>query len=466
MLKKVLKFSFSYAFIEGAQKGLLLLITPFLTFYILPDEYGNIAMVLMLVSIFKILFAFSLESTIMRYYLRIKNNHNLSKRFLGSIILFIGLSFILYTIFMLLFGEKFFSYILDDLSFAPYILLAMFLTMFQQLNHIYISILKATQNIREYALFYNLYFLSQTFLIVLMVTNDFVPNDLEYIYALILSNIVFSAVSFYKLKPDIILVFDKKLIRIALSYSLSVLPIQLVNIVNNSLDRYILLLFLGNSAVGVYYLAYQLSSVAQMIMLAINSAFVPMFFKFYEENKNKKDFSNIVNVINSLVYLSGIIEVLLLLSYPLFYFFVDPAYNSSIPVVPILMYSNIILFLYYINTNALSISIHLNRKKILGVLLGVITNAIISFILVKKIGMTGVAIGTLAGYMVSTLYFIFLVKKFTHFNYSNFTYFLFYTAIFLGIEFFDNYVYKVAISICILLVFSKFLLPKGIKHVF
>lgn len=456
MIKPIIKLSTSYAATQGIQKGVMLLLTPLLTSYILPKEYGNIAIVVMLVSIFKIIFTLSLESTIMRYYLRIKNNEILAKEFLGSIIFFIGIMFLIFLTLLLVFGEIFFKFIFADFAFYPYIMIAALLTMVQQINSIYITMLKAVQNIKDYIIFYNALFVFQTGLILLFVITKLDSSDLNYLYALLIANIIFSFISFYKLKAYISFVLKMKLIKIALGYSLSILPIQLINIVNSSVDRYILFLMLGNSVVGVYYIAYQVSSAASMVMLAINSALIPTFFKIYENNKSKNNFYEINTIMDKIVFISGIIEAILLLGYPLFYYFLNDSYHGASNAISILILSNIMLSIYYLNTNALSISIRLNRKKILGVLLGVLVNVLLSFSLVEMYGMLGVAIGTLMGFMTSTMYFIFLVKKFTTFQFDNFMYIFYYFIIFSISLLFSDFIWAILGEVIVIFLFWKF----------
>jgi O-antigen/teichoic acid export membrane protein len=462
--KKILKISISYTFTEGLQKSLFFLITPILTIYITPKEYGNIAIILMLVAIFKILFTMSLESTIMRYYLRIKDNKTLSKNFLGSIVVFISLLFMFSFFIMLFFGEELFSIILVDIQYYPYIFLAIILVISQELNSLYITVLKVTQNVKDFTIFYNMYFFSQTIFILLFVVNDLLSEDIAYALALITVNLLFSLISIYKLKPYICFTIDLKLIKIALAYSISMVPIQLANIANSSVDRYVLLSLMGTSSVGIYFFAYQISTVALLIMLAINSAFVPLFFKLYDNNKKKKNYTEIYTIADKVVLASGIVESILLLSYPIVFLMIDRSYASSLDIVPILIFSNILMSLYFLNTNALSVSKKLNRKKIVGIFLGILLNVILSYTLIEYIGIKGVAIATLVGFMTSTLYFSFLVKKFTALKYSNFLYFMYYFLIFISVEMTEEIFTQITLVLVIILSFYSIINNAQIKR--
>jgi len=200
-------------------------------------------------------------------------------------------------------------------------------------------------------------------------------------------------------------------------------------------------------------------------MLAINSAFVPIFFKLYDKNKQLNQYEEIYNIVNKLIFVSGIIEIFLLLLYPTFYLFIDEKYSYSLSVVPYLILSNILLSIYFINTNTLSTSVELNRKKIYGVLLGITSNLLFSLILIKYIGMIGVAIGTLIGFFVSTLYFIRIVKKHTLFRYNNFLFILYFLLIFIICQFTEILLVKIIFLLILLIIFYRLLFFERVKYV-
>ena len=184
----VFKLALSYSFIESIQKGIYFLTIPLLTYYISAGEYGNIAVVLMIVSVFQILFTFSLETVVMRYYIKIKNEV-LKKKFLGTVFLSSLFFILLWSLLLFLIGPFVFKLILPKLSFFPYIFLAILIVSFKLINIFYITLLKATQNIKEYAKFYNLYFLLQTLFIICFVVLFHYKKDLLYLFGLLLSQI-------------------------------------------------------------------------------------------------------------------------------------------------------------------------------------------------------------------------------------------------------------------------------------
>jgi len=450
----ILKLALSYSLIEVIQKGIYFLIIPLLTYYISVSEYGNIAIVLMIISIFQVFFTFSLETVVMRFYIKIKNE-TLKKKFLGTVFKSSLLFILFWNLFLLIIGPFVFQLILPKLSFFPYIFLAILIVSFKLINLFYITLLKATQNIKEYAKFYNIYFFLQTLFIIIFVVVFHYKKDLLYLFGLLLSQIIMLGYIFMKIKKNINFEINKKLLKISLNYSFSIIPIKFVNIVNSSIDRYILLSVLGSSLVGIYYLALQISSVIQIFMLALNSAYVPKFFKLYESNKNKSNFKEIYNILNNLILISGVIEAVALHIYKYVFIFMKPEYNEAKIVVPFLVFYFSLGIIYYINTNILSINAFLNKKKIYGILIGILLNIFVSILLVKYMGIIGVAIGTIVGFLVSIIYFIFLVHKYTNIRPKNCIYISYISSIFLFNYFIGSFYINIFINLLIIIFFLK-----------
>jgi len=425
MQKKLVKIAGSYAFLEGLHKGAFFLLTPLFTKYISPAEYGNVSIFLMALTLLKILFSFSLEAAITRFYSRFKD-YERYKLLLGNIFIFIIFVFILYVIIILSIGKYLYiSHTIDEKIFHL-LLILLAVSVFYTLNNIYFTILKTLQDIRKFFIFYNIYFILQTGMIFyFIVISTFHPKDYAYTIALAISNILFLVIIFHQLNKHMIFIYKKRLLKVALAYSITFIPVQLINIFNTTIDRYILLFWISSSAVGIYFLGYQIGTIISLILLAINTAFVPIFFKLYDN----KDFHTIQNIISYLVFFSAILFLITLYSIPyLFTMFFPKNYQETLTVIPILLFKNALMVLYFINTNFLAINRQLNIYKIYVVLIGLISNVIISILFVQQYKLTAVAYGTLGGYIVIILLLSTLVKRnFTIKIYTNIYLLLFFS---------------------------------------
>ena len=452
-MNSIFKLALSYSAIEGLQKGISFFVVPFLTYYITPEEYGNVAIVLMIVSFFLIFFTFSLDATLMRYYVRIKNE-KFRREFLGTIYLGSWYFALVWMILVFMVGPKVFHYFLPGLSVVPYMILAILIAMFKLINLFYITYVKSIQDIKEYAKFYNVYFFLQTALILVFVLIPlFTKKDIMYMLGLLLSQIVTVYYIHLKIKSVAHLKLNKRILFIALNYSFSVIPIKLVNILNSSVDRYLLLYFINSTIVGVYYLGLQLASAVQMLMLSINSAYLPKFYQLYEKNKNDKNFFQIYKIIDIIILFAGIIEVSALHVYPIVFYFIDSSYESAKQIVPLLIFYFSLSIVYFINANILSLSAMLNRKKAHGIIVGIMLNIVISLILIKRYDMIGVAVGTIVGFIVSIVYFIFLVKNYTEFKIKSFQYLLYLFILFIINYYIVSVLMSVFLSAIIVVIF-------------
>jgi len=454
-MKELFKIAFTYSGIEGLQKGIYFLIIPILTYYISASEYGNIAILLMVINFLQIFITFSIESTIMRFYVKITNK-KMKKIFLGTIFLSSLFFIVIWIIILVFIGPLFTKIFLSNIDFFPLVFLTILVVSFKMINLFYITFLKTIQDLKEFAIFYNIYFLLQTLLILYFIVNFHENKDYLYIKALLISQVIPIFYVIYKVKKYIVFKINLKIIKFTLLYSFSIIPIKIANIINNSIDRYVLYTFINTSITGIYYLGWQISSIMQIVALALNSAYVPKFYRLYEANKNIKNFEQIYKMIDFIILLILIIEIIFLNIYPFIFKYISYSYLEAKNILPIFIIFFAFNMVYFINTNALSISYILNRKKIFGILIGIVVNLIISLYLVTDYGMYGVAIGSIIGQFITILYFIFLVNKYMDFRFSNITYILFILILFI-VNYFQYYIgIKICIDIILLGIYIKY----------
>jgi len=454
-MKRIFRIAFTYAGIEGIQKGIYFLTLPILTYYISPNEYGNISIALMLISIFQMIFTFSIDSTIMRYYRRIKNSF-LKKVFLGTLFISSILFIFGWIIVFLLIGDWCFGFFFDSFPFYPYGILIVLIVSLKILNLFYITFLKTSQNIKDFSIYYNLYFFVQTALTLLLVVKFSVfSKDILYLSAILVTQILFVVYVFIMLKNYMVFKLNIKILKFCLYYSLPIIPIKIANTINNSIDRYILFNFLGKGLTGIYFLGWQVATAMQVVVLALNSAYVPKFYELYENHRNSNNYQEIYKIINSIVLITIIIEIFALSLYPYLFELLSENYKNARSIVPIFILFFSMNIVYFINTNSLAISPLLNRKKIYGILVGIGVNIIISLILLSKIGFIGVAIGSIVGQFITIIYFIILVKRYTLFKYNNILYIFSILSIFVFNFYIESFLLRMFFNILLIVFFRR-----------
>jgi len=417
VIKHLIKFSASYAGIEGLQKGVLFLMTPLFTFYMSPKEYGVVATILMIVPFLIVIFSLSIQASIVRYYYKYKDNKEDLKDFLGTNFILLSITTVSISTFIYLFGELFFSYFFSEVPYEPYIVYALIIGATQPIIIVYISLLKAMQNLKLYMLVFNSYFLLQILLIYTSVVI-FNLNNNGYLLSLVIVNILFAIIVFILIKNSINICFKIKYIKETLKYCLPIIPVDGIGLVSSMVDRYYILKFVGLAGVGVYFIGYQVALIVSLISRAINSAYTPMFFNRYESNNNNYD--DIYKVGEYFVYVTGIIALSITNVTPLLvsFLFAD-TYMHAKDVVIYLSFSSALTSIYFLNTNALSLEPELVKFKTIGILVGAIITIVLSYYMSKYYGLVGAAISTLIGFFITTLILIFIVRIKTQFRFSN-----------------------------------------------
>jgi len=417
VIKKLIKFSASYTAIEGLQKGILFVLTPFFTLYMSPQEYGVIATILMIIPFFLAIFSLTLQSSISRYYYKYQSNPEQLKDFLGTNFILLTLVSISFALISFLFLEHFFIYIFPDIEFNPYIIYALIIGASQPIMIAYFALLKAMQNLKMYIIVFNFYFSMQIFLMIISIVYFDMKHN-GYILSIVITNLFFVTIVFIFIYNQINFCLKNKYIKESLSYSLPIIPVDGIGLISTMIDRYYILKFIGLAGVGVYFVGYQVALIVNLITRAINSAYLPMFFSKYENNET--DYNEIYRIGEFMVYISALIALVLSVFSPiLIELLFDKSYAEAKNVIIYLSFSSAFTSVYFLNTNVLSLEVVLVKLKTIGIIIGAIISVVLGFFMTKYCGLVGAAISTLSGFVITTLILIYIVNKKTNFNFHN-----------------------------------------------
>lgn len=429
MLKNLIKFSASYTVIDGLQRGALFLMLPIFTHYMTADEYGIVSTVLILISFLSILFSFALQAAISRYYFKYKNKSEKLKLFLGSNFLFLTLFSFLISIILIFVGKPIFRLLFEEIEFNPYIIYTLIIVATQVIIVAYFSLLKAMQRLKLYIIVFNSYFIFQLSLMsALIIIYNFKQDG--YLLGVLISNILFIPIIFFLLRKEIVFKINIHYVKESLSYSLPIVPVEIIGNVNRLIDRYYILLFIGLSGVGIYYVGVQIAGLINLLALAINSAYTPIFFKKYENN-NDSNYDDIYALADIIVFVVGAIATIAIVISPLLLQLFDKTYQNSSSVIFYLGFTGAITSVYFLNTNVLSLEPKLVKLKTIGIVFGTFFNVVLGYFFTKYYGIEGAAISTLIGFTMTTIILIYIVNKNTIFQFNNIKYFFYFIALFL-----------------------------------
>jgi O-antigen/teichoic acid export membrane protein len=289
-----------------------------------------------------------------------------------------------------------------------------------------------------------------------------------YLLAILISNILFLAIATYLILPEITFQVDLKYFKEVFSYSLPIIPFEVIGITCRMVDRYYILIFIGLSGTGIYFVGVQISNIINLIILAINSAYTPILFKKYENLKNE-DFSDIYRLADFIIFIVLSVTVAIILIYPFFIKLFSPEYKEIEDFIIYLVFSSALSAIYVMNVNILSLKREWIKFQTISVSIGTLINIIIGYFLIKNYGLTGAAISTLVSFSISTLVIVFIVNIKTDFNgFSSLKYFLLFLIMFIlvNISIKIEYVYiLVILGSYLLFLFYILIVRKELKNV-
>ncbi len=194
--------------------------------------------------------------------------------------------------------------------------------------------------------------------------------------------------------------FDAALLRTILAYSLPFVVIGLGGMVNETLDRVMLLklapggVAAAKQAVGIYSSNYKLAIVITLFIRAFQMAAEPFFFAQSADKNAPKTYARVMKWFVITVCFAFLSTVLFL---DVWQYIEGPAYRSGLGVVPILLLANIALGIYY----NLAVWYKVTAKLGWGIgitLFGAALTLLINFAFIPRFGMWACAWATLICY--------------------------------------------------------------------
>ena len=262
-----------------------------------------------------------------------------------------------------------------------------------------------------------------------------------------ISNLIASSFKFILLLPDMLKAkygFEISLLKKMFIYALPLLVFGLAGIVNETIDRIMMknILFdvIGEtktmSEIGIYGACYKISIIITLFIQAFRYAAEPFFFAQEKEKNSKNTYATIMNyfVIVCAVIFLGVMLFIDVIKY----FIPNEAYWVGLPVVPILLFANIFLGIYYNQ----SIWYKLSGKTKYGAYIGIfgaIITITINYIWIIEYSYMASAWATLICYGAMTILSFILGQKHYPINY-NFGKITTYLGLALGLYLFSNYI--------------------------
>lgn len=283
---ELIRGSSMYLIASTLSASIPFLLLPILTRFLIPSEYGEVAMFSVLVSLFGALCGLSVHGAANRkYFDYIEEPVKLAQYIFMCMLILITSSTTLLIIVLLFL--PFFSKIFDISE--HWIIASVIVAAFGFITKLRLGqwqVMKKPFNYGSFQIFQSLgnALLSILFVVVLLMGVN------GRLFGIILSSIIFAIIAAISLRKDnlIKVVWQPEMAKDALKFGIPLIPHIIGMFLLSSIDRVVITNKLGLEEAGIYMVAIQLSLAATLILTAVNQAFVPWLFERLKRNIYKE----------------------------------------------------------------------------------------------------------------------------------------------------------------------------------
>lgn len=454
-IKKLAQQTIWYGASTIVNRMLGYLLTPLLTSVFVAGDFGKITTLFTIAAFMNIVYSFGMETA----YFRFISREDESKVY-NTAFLIIGITTILFTLFFALLIQPVASFIkLPD--HPEYIWWVILIVVFDTLAVLPFAKLRYSGRPVKFAFVKVINVVIQLALVVFFLFICKNAPSGSYFASLykpevgvgyvILSNVIASGLTLFLLSQEFFqfrFAIDKNLFRQIILYSLPLLIVGFGGMVNELIDRFVLLNIYPGSVderytqSGIYSANYKLAIIIALFIQAFRLGAEPFFFKQSAKADAQLIYARVMKFFVITCCSCFLLVVLFLDYWKYFMGNRHPEYWTGLKVVPVLLVAKIFLGIYY----NLSVWYKLTNQNKIGAWItlgGVAVTLMINFLLVPTLGYMGCAIATLCCYGAMMISSYFLGQKYYPVPYEIgriFSYIIFAVLLFLIHAFLQNYI--------------------------
>ena len=196
--------------------------------------------------------------------------------------------------------------------------------------------------------------------------------------------------------------YSKEIINQVIKFGVPLIPHAVGGTIIAMSDRYFISIFEGNSEVGYYTAAYQVGALMLLFSRSVNQAWNPMLYSLLK----KKDYKYVEKYTALLFGVFILVSIIIYFSTDIvFEYLIDSSFIKAKAYVVLLLLGFLFQSIYFLFTNFIFYS---KRTDILAVITfsGALLNLFLNYLLIKKMGVIGVA------YATAITWFVFMIATF------------------------------------------------------
>lgn len=382
------------------QKGISFFLLPLYTAFLSPADYGILGVVSSVSTFLSVFITLGLEAAAARFYYKNNKDEGYAKIVYGNVAIVILMnSFLWGSIFIS--GHKWLiNPIVGDIDFFPYVFIGILNVIVTPMYLLYQSYLQARQNAAYYGINSLMCFLLQVILTIISLT---VLN--LGVFGVLLSQLITSIVFFIYVivafLRKLTLKIEKPILKECFRYSLPLLPHNLANWSNGTLDKLLVNGIRSQSDAGMYNIGQQYGSVMAFVANAVNQAYTPWFYEMV--NEGKQGLKRITQMADTSICLISLIAIAMsLFSEEIFGIMIsNPAYDGVWTVVPCIVFAYVFQSIYFFFVNVLFLK---DTQVIFTITItAVAVNIVLNLLLIPDLGFVGGSIACILTYFIKSI---------------------------------------------------------------
>ncbi|MCF8296754.1 MAG: oligosaccharide flippase family protein [Saprospiraceae bacterium] len=394
---KLLTGSIAMMLSEASMKMVMLIILPIMTYYLSPRDFGIIASIKMVEGFLMMFFNPGVISGTTRLYY---DTEDIAERrtLIGGSLLFFLILGIITTTALLIAGEDFFGNIFNEFELYPFGIVAILASVLIQPKRLWSALLSFQFKIPKIALFSVIRMIIDVSISIYLVT--ILLWGVEGRVVGMVSGIVFTfIVAMITLLRYVKGYFSLRKMWQILKFSLPLAPAIWAYSALDIADRFLIEHFIGLNDLGIYSIAYILSSAPLFVSLGFRKMWEPIFY----ENMNNNNYKGINSLIKTfVVVISLICSCLILFSEELTTVVLAKDFSAASTIIPWVTLGVFFLGILPISNSFITYEKKFKRISVNAAISAVI-NIFLNIILLPRIGIVGSAIATFISYLI---YFI------------------------------------------------------------
>ena len=392
--------------------GAKVLLIPVYTRYLSPSEYGILGAANAISGFLSMILLLGLDAAVVRHYYDLRDNPKELHSYVSSVCMFMILLNVVVLTGLFVCGPKLFSWLIpgSKVAFWPYIGLGLLIASVTSFLGVFMALLQAQKRVVAYTVAQMSRFIilvSLTLLLLLGLRRGAAAPLWGELAATALIVLALGWLHLLRTNSESraslegapsASAFSMPQLKAALVFGIPLVPHEMSNWALSVSDRLILTRYRPVEEVGVYVLGYSMAMAMNVLVGALNFAYVPFFLDTAQNHPRAKEvFGRIARLY--VVGVGGICLVAMLFARELLNWIAPPAYSRSGGVLVVVLLAFFFLGLYLVTVLPF---FHAKRTAKLPLLSGLsaVVNIGLNLWLVPRYGAMAAAWTTLAAYVV------------------------------------------------------------------